>query len=51
LAGRIAREAQSKKLLLTHFYPVFQGHDIREECRKEYSGEILLAVDGMKVSV
>jgi len=51
LAGRIAREAQCKKLLLTHFYPVFQGHDIRAECRKEYSGRILLAEDGMKITL
>lgn len=51
LAGKIAREAACKKLLLTHFYPVFQGHDIRNECRKEFSGEILLAEDGMKISV
>jgi len=51
LAGRIAREARCKKLLLTHFYPVFQGHDIQEECRKEYSGEILLAEDGMKITL
>jgi ribonuclease BN (tRNA processing enzyme) len=51
LAGRIAREAGAKKLLLTHFYPVFQGHDIRRECGAEYSGDILLATDGMKVSV
>lgn len=49
LAGRIAREAQCRKLLLTHFYPVFQGHDIQQECGKEYSGEILLAEDGMKI--
>ena len=51
LAGRIAREAKPKKLLLTHFYPVFQGHDIRRECGVEYSGDILLATDGMKVEV
>jgi len=51
LAGRIAREAKSKKLLLTHFYPVFQGHDIRRECEAEYSGHILLAEDGMKIAV
>jgi len=51
LAGRIAREAGAKKLLLTHFYPVFQGHDIRRECGVEYSGEILLAADDMKISV
>ncbi len=51
LAGRIAREASCQKLLLTHFYPVFQGHDILAECRKEFSGEILLAEDGMKITV
>jgi ribonuclease BN (tRNA processing enzyme) len=51
LAGRIAREAKTKKLLLTHFYPVFQGHDIRRECGAEYFGDILLATDGMKVAI
>lgn len=51
LAGKIAREASCKKLLLTHFYPVFQGHDILKECRKEFSGEILLAEDGMKLTI
>jgi len=51
LAGRIAREAGAKKLLLTHFYPVFGGHDIRQECGQEFSGEIVLAVDGMKLEI
>jgi ribonuclease BN (tRNA processing enzyme) len=51
LAGRIAREAGAKKLLLTHFYPVFGEHDIRKECGQEFSGEILLAVDGMKLDI
>ena len=51
LAGRIARENSCKKLLLTHFYPVFQGYDIVKECRKEFSGEILLAEDGMKINI
>ena len=51
LAGRIAREASCRKLLLTHFYPVFQGHDILKESQKEFSGEILLAEDGMKITI
>ena len=51
IAGRIAREASCKKLLLTHFYPVFQGHDIVKESQKEFSGEILLAEDGMKINI
>ena len=51
LAGKIAREASCQKLLLTHFYPVFQGHDILAECHKEFDGEIILAEDGMKITV
>jgi ribonuclease BN (tRNA processing enzyme) len=50
-AGRIAREASCQKLLLTHFYPVFQNHDILAECRQEFPGEILLAQDGMKIKI
>jgi len=51
LAGKIAREASCKKLLLTHFYPVFQGHDILQKCRREFSGEAVLAEDGMKITL
>ncbi len=49
LAGKIAREASCKKLLLTHFYPLFQDHHILKECRREFQGEIILAQDGMKI--
>jgi ribonuclease BN (tRNA processing enzyme) len=51
LAGRIARETSCRRLLLTHFYPLFHGHDIIRECGREFSGEILLAEDGMKLSL
>lgn len=51
LAGRIARESSCRKLLLTHFYPVFQGHDILKECQKEFSGPIILAEDGLNLSI
>lgn len=51
LAGRIAREAACAKLLLTHFYPVFQGQDILAECRREFAGEIILAADEMKIVI
>ncbi len=49
LAGKIARESACKNLMLTHFYPVFEGHDILHECRKEFSGNVVLAEDGMKL--
>lgn len=51
LAGRIARESSCQRLLLTHFYPVFRGHDILQECQREFSGEVVLAQDGMKLTL
>jgi ribonuclease BN (tRNA processing enzyme) len=49
LAGRIAREASAKRLLLTHLYSVCDGFDIPGQCRKEFSREIAVASDGMKI--
>ncbi len=51
LAGQIAREAACQRLLLTHFYPVFQGQNIIAECQRKFSGEIILAADGMKIVI
>ncbi len=51
LAGRIAREAACQKLLLTHFYPVFEGHDIQKECQEEFPGTIIMATDGLKIQI
>ncbi len=51
LAGRIAREAGAKKLILTHIYPVCEGHDILSQCKKEFGGEVLVASDLMKIEI
>lgn len=48
-AGRIARQAACKKLLLTHFYPECDGNDVLALCRKEFSGAVELASDLMRV--
>lgn len=50
-AGEIASRAGVKRLLLTHFYPECEGEDLLGQCRKTYSGEILLAEDLLRVSV
>jgi ribonuclease BN (tRNA processing enzyme) len=49
LAGRVAREAQCKKIVLTHLYPVCDSVDIVQQCRKEYGGALVLAEDLMKI--
>ncbi len=51
LAGKIASESQCKKLVLTHFYPPCESADITSFVRKEYSGDIVLAEDLMKINV
>jgi len=51
LAGRIAREAGVKKLILTHFYPECQDRDLVGPCAREYSGPIKLAEDFLSISL
>jgi ribonuclease BN (tRNA processing enzyme) len=51
LAGRIARESNCRKLILTHFYPICDDYDILGQCREEFSGEIVLAEDLMTIEV
>jgi ribonuclease BN (tRNA processing enzyme) len=51
MAGEIASRAGVRKLVLTHFYPDCEDVDIRQECRKTYSGPLLLAEDLMAVRV
>ncbi|MBT3312685.1 MAG: ribonuclease Z [Desulfobacterales bacterium] len=49
LAGKIASQANVKKLVLTHFYPECDKVDIKSECQKTYNGEIVLAEDLMEI--
>jgi len=51
LAGRVARESNCRKLILTHFYPICDDYDILGECMEEFSGEIVLAEDLMVIEV
>jgi len=49
--GLIAKRAQPKKLLLTHFYPMVEETDILGEVKKEFKGEVVLAEDLMEVRI
>ena len=51
VAGRVAREAACKRLVLTHFYPDCRGQDLLTPCSRYYSGPITLAEDGLKLTV
>lgn len=45
LCGQIAAKTDCNHLLLTHFYPVFEGYDIRKRLRRFYRGRVTLAKD------
>lgn len=51
LAGEIAREAQAKRLVLTHLYPACDEADVIAQCRKVYDGEVILAEDLARLPV
>jgi ribonuclease BN (tRNA processing enzyme) len=51
LAGQIASECGAKKLILTHFYPLFVEIDIVDRVRKVFDGEVVLAKDMMKIEI
>jgi len=51
LAGRIGREANCKKMVLTHLYPVCDTVDVAQQCKQEYEGELLIAEDLMEISI
>jgi ribonuclease BN (tRNA processing enzyme) len=51
LAGRIAHEAECKRLCLTHFYPPCDHADIQGASRQLFKGEVFLAEDMMRISI
>jgi ribonuclease BN (tRNA processing enzyme) len=51
LAGRIANETRCRRLLLTHLYPECDQVDVLSQCRRTYSGDVLIAEDLLRISV
>lgn len=50
-AGKIARESEVKKLVLTHLHDMKPAKQILKEARKYFSGEIILAKDLMEIKI
>ena len=51
LAGEIATQANVRKLVLTHLYPECDQVDIKKQCRKTWSGPLIVAEDLMKITI
>jgi ribonuclease BN (tRNA processing enzyme) len=50
-AMRVAQLASPQRLLLTHFYPEWDGVDIEAEAKKLWPGEVIEACDGLRVEI
>jgi ribonuclease BN (tRNA processing enzyme) len=50
-AGRMARAAGVRQLVLSHLYPPAQQTDVAGQARAEYGGPVIVAVDGTRVSL
>ena len=48
---RIVKASGARQVVLTHFYPECDRVDIAQECRKTYSGPLVLAEDLMRIEV
>lgn len=51
LAGKIAKLANVKNIILTHFYPQVLKTNIKKQCSREFSGKIILAKDKMGINI
>jgi ribonuclease BN (tRNA processing enzyme) len=50
-AMRIAQQCATKKLVLTHLYPEWDGVDLVAEARELWPGETIEATDGLKLEI
>lgn len=44
-AGKIAKKANVKKLILTHLYPIAEKYQLVNQCNKYFSGEVEIAIN------
>ena len=49
--GQIATQAQVKKVILTHLYPLCDHVDVVSQVKKQFSGEVIRAEDLMQITI
>ncbi len=50
-AGAMARAAQARRLVLTHFYPAIEGTDPASVAARAFGGEVIAANDGDRFTI
>ena len=48
-AMKLAQMCSPRKVVLTHLYPEWDGHDLETEARRLWSGETIAAYDGVRL--
>jgi ribonuclease BN (tRNA processing enzyme) len=51
LVGELAEAAGARMVVLSHLYPACDGVDVEAECRRRYSGPVVLAHDLMRIEI
>ncbi len=49
--GLVAREAGTKRLILSHFYPIADRYDVKAQAGESFGGRITLARDRMRITI
>ena len=49
--GRVAREAEVKRLILSHFYPIAERYDVKKQAGQEFRGRITVGRDLLDVVI
>ena len=50
-AMRLAKLARPRKLLLTHLYPEWDGIDLEDQAHTLWTGETVMAFDGLRIDI
>ena len=49
--GQVAREAGVRQLVLSHFYPITDRYNVREQAGEAFGGKIVVAQDLMSITL
>jgi ribonuclease BN (tRNA processing enzyme) len=49
--GQVAREAGVRKLILSHFYPITERHDVKAQAGETFGGMISKARDLLQIKI
>ena len=50
-AGKIAALAKVERVILTHIYPAYNNEQVLTNCTKQFTGDVILAEDLMRVKI